>query len=300
METNERRKMKKLSLLLALTIALPAVASDEVFRTLDADSKSEIRVTNVAGDVEIEGWSKNEVAIEADLGSGVEELIFRRDGKEIVIEVKGKKDSNRNISSDLVIQVPQNSSLEVGTVSADITVDDVKGRMRLVSVSGDVEASVYGENIDAESVSGDVVLDGSDQEVRTNAKTVSGDVEMQNIMGEIRASAVSGDIVVVDSNFSDADMQTVNGDITYNAGLYGESRMHLETVNGTIDVEFSGDFSARFDIETFNGDIDNCFGPPSERTSKYAPGRELKFSVGGGDGRVVIRTLNGDLSLCQD
>jgi DUF4097 and DUF4098 domain-containing protein YvlB len=300
METIERSAMKSLSVIIALTLATTALAEDEINKTIDADSNSAIRVTNVAGDVEIEGWSRDEVEVEAELGSGVEELIFERDGKEIRIEVKGKKDNSRNISADLVIKVPKGSSLEVGTVSADIVVDGVEGRMRLQSVSGDVEASVFGEDINAESVSGDVELSGKDLEIRVQAKTVSGDVDLENLKGVVDATAVSGDLTVTSGNFSEAKLNTVNGDIIYQAGLYGESRMDVETVNGSVDILFDGDVSARFDVETFNGDVDNCFGPKSERTSKYAPGRELKFTEGGGNGRVVIRTLNGDLTLCKE
>lgn len=292
--------MKILSVFIALTLATTAFADDEINKTIDAESKSAIRVINVAGDVEIEGWSRNEVELEAELGSGVEELIFERDGKEILIEVKGKKDNSRNISSDLVIKVPMGSSLEVTTVSADIVVDGVEGRMRLQSVSGDVEASVFGENINAESVSGDVDLSGKDMEIRVQAKTVSGDIDLENLKGEVDATAVSGDLTVTSGNFSEAKLNTVNGDIIFQAGLYGESRMDVETVNGSVDILFDGDVSARFDVETFNGDIDNCFGPKSERTSKYAPGRELSFTEGGGNGRVVIHTLNGDLTLCKE
>jgi DUF4097 and DUF4098 domain-containing protein YvlB len=76
-------------------------------------------------------------------------------------------------------------------------------------------------------------------------------------------------------------------------------RLDIETINGTVDVEFDGDVSARFDIETFNGSIRNCFGPDAVRTSQYAPGRELKFTEGDGDGRVTINTLNGSLNLCK-
>ena len=292
--------MKILSVFIALTLATTAFADDEINKTIDAESKSAIRVINVAGDVEIEGWSRNEVELEAELGSGVEELIFERDGKEILIEVRGKKDNSRNITSDLVIKVPMGSSLEVSTVSADIVVDGVEGRMRLQSVSGDVEASVFGENINAESVSGDVDLSGKDMEIRVQAKTVSGDVDLENLKGEVDATAVSGDLTVTSGNFSEAKLNTVNGDIIFQAGLYGESRMDVETVNGSVDILFDGDVSARFDVETFNGDIDNCFGPKSERTSKYAPGRELSFTEGGGNGRVVIHTLNGDLTLCKE
>ena len=51
--------------------------------------------------------------------------------------------------------------------------------------------------------------------------------------------------------------------------------------------------------ETFNGDIDNCFGPEARRTSKYAPGRELSFTAGDGNGEIRIKTLNGDVILCK-
>ena len=75
--------------------------------------------------------------------------------------------------------------------------------------------------------------------------------------------------------------------------------MSVETVNGSVDVEFVGDVSARINIETFNGGIRNCFGPKAERTSKYAPGWELDFTEGDGDGRVDISTMNGRVTLCK-
>jgi hypothetical protein len=35
------------------------------------------------------------------------------------------------------------------------------------------------------------------------------------------------------------------------------------------------------------------------RTSEYAPGTELRFREGQGMGRVRIKTLNGDISICN-
>ena len=74
----------------------------------------------------------------------------------------------------------------------------------------------------------------------------------------------------------------------------------METINGRIDLHFIGDINARFDIETFNGSIRNCFGPDPERTSRYTPGRELKFTEADGSGRVTLRTLNGRMNICKD
>jgi len=294
-----KKPMFKL-LLVSTLLASGSAAADEISKILDADPNAEIKVFNTAGEIEIEGWSKNQVEVEADLGSSVEELIFRSDGDDVLIEVKVPKRGSRSIVSDLVIKVPMGASLNIDGVSADIVVEGVRGRQDLQTVSGDIETVVFDNDLVAETVSGDIVAEGNDEPMRTKANTVSGEIEIRNFDGEIEISAVSGDLAIYDSRFEDVNAQTVNGDIEYNAGLYGESRMHLETVNGEVDVNLDDEVSAKIDVETFNGNIRNCFGPEPQRTSKYAPGRELKFTSGDGGGRVVIRTLNGDVSICND
>jgi DUF4097 and DUF4098 domain-containing protein YvlB len=107
-------------------------------------------------------------------------------------------------------------------------------------------------------------------------------------------------VEIVNGSFTRASAHSVNGEIVFHAELLNNGRLDVETINGEVDIKFAGDISARFDIETFNGEIRNCFGPESERTSRYAPGRELMFSEGDGSGRVTIQTLNGDIRLCND
>ena len=285
--------------LLALLLMAPAYA-DDVRETRDVSPTAEVRVINTAGDIEIEGWGRAQVEVDADLGSNVKELIFEVDDDVVLIEVKVPRNSSRNVSSDLIIKVPQQASVEVSAVSADISIEDVHGRQRLETVSGDIDTGAFDSGIAAESVSGDVTVEGDGSEIRTRLKTVSGDIDIDNLAGEIEAGTVSGDIVLYGSRFEDANAQAVNGDIVFRSELYGSRRLHMETVNGGVEVNFIGDVSARFDIETFNGSIRNCFGPEPRRTNEYAPGRELKFTEGGGRGRVTIRTLNGSIRLCND
>ncbi len=277
-----------------------SAAAEEYHQILDVEDEAEIIIFNTAGEVEVRGWSRNQVEVEADLGRGVEKLIFEVDGNEVLIEVKPiKRNHSHDISSDLVITVPHNSSLEISTVSADISTEDVTGEQYIESVSGDIDTEAYNSDLSIDSVSGDIDIEGDNQKTQISIETVSGDIDIQSVDGEVEVETVSGDLVLYDSRFEDVSGESVNGDMIFHAELYGDSRMEFETVNGDIDIKFEGDISARFDIETFNGDIRNCFGPEPVRTSKYAPGRELKFSEGGGDGRVVIRTLNGDLRLCK-
>lgn len=291
--------MKTLTVTLLGIFGVATVAAEEIDRTLDAASDGRVSISNIAGSVEVEGWSRNQVRVTGELGDDVEELVFERDDDEIEIKVKTHRRNSRNVSSDLYIKVPQRSALEINTVSADIEVEGVFGEQSLESVSGDITTDAHEADIDINTVSGDLEISGDKREIRSRLSSVSGDIDADKLAGEVGVESVSGDLVVTDGVFQRASLNTVNGDIVFRAQLLNEGRLDVETVNGEVEIEFAGDISARFDIETFNGDIRNCFGPEPVRLSKYAPGRELKFTEGGGTGRVRIETLNGDLTLCK-
>src|SRR6056300_662912 len=103
--------MKRLTvILLGTLIALPVVA-EEVDRTVDA--AADVHVSNIAGEVTISGWSRNEVEVTGELGRDVEELIVERDGDKVTIKVKVPKRGGRGIESNLNIQLPEGSSIDV-------------------------------------------------------------------------------------------------------------------------------------------------------------------------------------------
>jgi len=291
--------MKKLTaFVLAVFFALPVMA-DEVNETLDAAADGHVNVSNIAGEVTIRGWSRDQVEVTGELGRNVEKLIFERDGDKITIKVKVPRKGGRGIDSDLHIQVPQDSSVDVGTVSADISIADVRGEQQLNTVSGDVDTEVADNDVSAESVSGDIEISGEGKRIDTRAATVSGDVTLFRVAGEVVAGSVSGDVTIDEGSFERAGLETVNGDIVFHAALRDDGKLEAETVNGSVDVEFADKVSGRYDIDTFNGNIRNCFGPKAERTSKYTPGWELSFQEGNGNARISVSTLNGNISICH-
>jgi len=293
------KMMKMIKVAVLSLFATSALASEDVNRTLDAAADGEVTISNVSGSVEVRGWSRNQVEVTGEIGDGVEELVFERDRNDVIIKIKIPRNSSRNSSADLVINVPEASSLQVNTVSADIDISDVQGEQRLESVSGDITTAAFSGEISAESVSGDLEIVGDNQSSEFSFHTVSGDIEVENLSGEMRTESVNGDISMINGAFTRVRGDTVNGDMVFHVSLLDGGRMDIETINGEVDVDFGGDVSARIDIETFNGDIRNCFGPESVRTSKYAPGRELSFTEGEGSGRVSINTLNGNVRLCK-
>ena len=295
-----KRQIMRVLTLTCLSLIGATAMAESIDRRLEAAPDGMVTVSNTSGSVEVTGWSRNEVEVTGKLGRGIEELVFERDGKEIEITVKTPRHGGHSLSSDLVIQVPELSSLEVAGVSVDIDVTNVLGRLRLQSVSGDIDSEVHAADVEIVTVSGDVEVQGDDKAAHSDLSTVSGDIETQNLAGEVAVNSVSGDLVLVNSSFDRARLETVNGDIVFDAELLEDGTLSVETINGDLDINFSNSVSARFDIETFNGHIRNCFGPDPVRSSNYTPGSELKFSEGDGKGRVTIKTLNGDLRLCKD
>ena len=290
----------KLSILLFGMLLSVQAGAEEVNETIDAAADGHVEIVNISGSVEVYGWSRNSVEVTGKIGDKVEELIVERNGDRVLVKVKVPRSSSSQIASDLVVRVPSRSSIDVSGVSADIDCEGVSGEQTLHTVSGDIVTEASGSDVSVESVSGDVDVTGDNGDAETLAQTVSGDVILNDLSGAVSAEAVTGDITVDDGSFDRATLHTVNGDIIFESELRNGGKLSVETVNGDVDIVFSDDVSAKFDIETFNGDIDNCFGPAAERTSKYAPGLELSFTQGDGDGRVVVSTLNGDMEICNE
>ena len=291
-------KYKILTILFGVLLATETQAED-INETIDAAAGGLVDISNVAGTIEVYGWSKGSVEVTGELGENVEELVLERDGDRVTVKVKVPKHSSGKISSEIIVRVPEGSAIDVSGVSADIEVEDVLGKQDLHTVSGDVTTKAASADVEAVSVSGDVEVEGDRKVIETFANTVSGDVTLFGLSGEVKAVAVSGDVTIDEGSFDRVAMESVNGDLFFLAELVKGGKLGVETVNGDVEVELGDNVSAEIEIDSFNGDIENCFGPEAQRTSKYAPGWELNFTEGDGEGSVTISTLNGDIHVCN-
>lgn len=301
--TEVSRDMKKLILVSAGLLLAASVNAEDINETLDAAADGTVEIYNTSGSVTVEGWSRNAVEVTGTLGEEVDEFIFERKGDTVVVKVKpiqGKSSGGRSTSSYITVLAPQKSSIDVATISAGIDVEGIEGEQELQSVSGGISTTAFGADVEAETVSGSIDIVGSNMDSETELATVSGGISARDMAGTIDLESVNGKLEVGGGSFSDAALETVNGRIEFKSNLRDGGDLDIETVNGKVVVDFVGSLSAEVDVNTFNGRIKNCFGPKPERTSKYAPGWELSFTEGGGDGSVSIATLNGGVTLCKE
>jgi DUF4097 and DUF4098 domain-containing protein YvlB len=170
----------------------------------------------------------------------------------------------------------------------------------LQAISGLIHTEVSGEDFQAKTISGDILVagvSGAKPAVYT-VTTVSGDLTLAKISGEVDVETVSGDMTVEAGELSRARMRTTNGDMEVSTRLASNARLDAETINGEVALKILGTVDAEFDIHTFNGDIESCYGEETVRSRERGPGHDLKFTRGSGSARVRIKTLNGSIDLC--
>ena len=291
----------RVAVVVAATLLLAQSAgAEELEKRAQADPHGEVSIVNVAGEVQVTGWDRNEVQVNADLEEGVQRLEFKTSGARTSIEVVLPKGRTYEGSSDLVVHVPRNSSLVTQTISADQTIKEVRGSQRLQSVSGQIQTEAWNEDVQVKNISGEVNVRGHNGKGTVRLNTVSGDVRLEDVGPELDLTTVTGDMQVRVAELSSARIKTTNGDLELRAAsLTRDVRVEAEGINGNLRFRFRGALDAEFDIQTFNGEIDNCFGPKPHRVSEYSPGNALRFKQGNGDGRIRIKALNGTVEICN-
>lgn len=286
-----------LTLLLTATVSVSAFADTPINERQAADPEGRVEVSNVSGRVNVIGWHEEEIEITGTLGRGVERLVFDREDDTTRIEVIYPS-SGRSSGSTLLIRVPFASTLNVTTVSAPIEVAGVNGRQRLSTVSGDVASEVFGNDLEAETVSGDIDITGDGQAIDLSLKTVSGSIEATDVSGGLEAGTVSGRIKVAAGMLGRARLNTTSGRIILDGGLAPEGRFDLSTTSGKISVMLDHAEDLDVDAQTFSGYIDNCFGEEATR-SRYGSERTLRFQRDAANRTIRIRAMSSRIELCS-
>jgi DUF4097 and DUF4098 domain-containing protein YvlB len=276
-------------------------ASDEHFsRTVAAQPQGVVDVSNVAGLVEVTGWDRSEVSVEAELDEGVERVDVTSEGNRTGIKVVlPSAGSSHHAEAKLHIKVPKNSEVDVSAVSADVKSSGVLGVQRLTAVSGDMTAELAGSDVELKTVSGDLKIKGHGQPARLRVTTVSGDVHLEHGGGDLEASTVSGTLVVSLEGVRSVQARSTSGDMRFESKLTRGATFEASTVSGDLTVHAPAEGGFAYEISTFSGDIDDCFGEKAARTSQYGPGKTLQGTRTEGASHLRLKTMSGDIQVCD-
>jgi len=273
-------------------------------KTVSADPRGKVEITNVSGKIEVSAWDSPQVEVRAEMGGGVDRIDVVSDPGRVTIKVIVPNATFRSGSTDLYVRVPRQSELNVSAVSAEVTASDVEGPLQLKNVSGNVKADIFEKGAEIKSVSGDVVLRGHGKpaEQAIHVSTISGNIRVDRAGGDIDATSVSGDLTIRLDPTGNVRVRTTSGDLGFEGRFPKGGYIDAESVSGDLTVRAVDEEGMDYEVNTFSGEIRNCMGAESERVSKYAPGRRLigiKGKPGSQNLRVRLKTMSGDVELCD-
>jgi hypothetical protein len=270
-----------------------------------ADPQGQVEINNVSGQIEIVGWDKPEIEAAGTLGADVERLEITSAGSRTTIRVIRKESGGMHFSirvkdpgdADLVIHVPQGSSLIASLVDSDLKVRALQGDQEVETVSGDVITDAARE-LRVQTVSGDIRVTAGPRSTALELGTVSGDIQVTGGGGDVNFSSVSGTGTLALGTVSRARIKTVSGNYHVTTGFAADGRLEAESVSGDFTFEFTGAVPpASFDVQSFSGDLKSCFGPKAV-SERHGQGSRFSYQEGAGTGRVRVDTKSGDVSLC--
>lgn len=296
-------------------VSLLSNAGERIDQSLDAASNGYVKIIHVNGELQVKGWDKDLVQVQGELGDATKKFIFERNGDEILLKIKVKNNTSGRPGDDLVVYVPKDSRVKYHTVNAEfrisqvyggvdaesvngeINAKDLQGRTHLTAVNGEIIARQLTGDLSMETVNGDIRVTDS-QGKQSTFSTVNGEINVQATYPQVSAGSVNGGITLRLQQVTRLNLETVNGDTRAYMHLLPQGEITANSVGGDINLYMQPDVSARFDIESHaGGDIYNELSEHRRQKAKYGSRRWLEFAINGGQAKVALSSVSGDISL---
>lgn len=242
------KRLFRLSVVSAIiSLAFAATASAQDFeKSYRVGAGGQVKVSNVSGDVVVTAYDGDAIivrGIKKGRDSDRVEIEDKSSNDRVDIGVRYPKQCNCDASVRFEVRVPRSINYNFdgfSSVSGNVEVSGVTGRLRASAVSGDVRVKNVSGSANVSSVSGDVDvevdrLDGSDD---MKFASVSGDVTVKlpsSLDAEVDISSLSGSIK---TDFPIEVQSERHGPRTYAHGRLGSGsrRVNMTTVSGDLSL----------------------------------------------------------------
>lgn len=229
---------------------------------LESGDSPEVRITRVAGSLQIKGWSEDRIRIEVQ-HEDMLNYTFQDDGLEL------------SAQGDCTLRIPESSELHVGSVGGNAFISDMESETHIESVSGSLSLKNMGSTT-VDNVSGNL-----------NVRSIEGDFTVEKVAGNATFRDVEGELAArqVQANLS---LRDIEGDIV--ARSHGNADLRLEP-EADVQVEAKGNLfcyvedDAGIDVSLHSGGQSITLDTPNGR--QVINKEDHKFNLG--DGGIDMR-----------
>jgi DUF4097 and DUF4098 domain-containing protein YvlB len=293
--------------------------TDKLSRVVKAPDPVTVLVQNFSGNVTVSAGTAHEVRIDATKRTrshNAAEAKERLDATTVSIEErpgrveiravgqKGRHGRYDVASVDFDLVVPAGASLELKSVSGDLSMLAVKGRVSADTVSGNITAGALGSDATLRTVSGDVIVNASAVTGDVTANSVSGDVTAKGLKARaVSASTVSGDVALRDASCERAVVKSVSGNLEFAGPLAKAARYELKSHSGDVRIVVDGKVGFALDAATWSGALNSEL--PLKSTAPADEGgagfkrRTLQGTFGDASGQIEMTSFSGSVTVAK-
>lgn len=75
--------------------------------------------------------------------------------------------------------------------------------------------------------------------------------------------------------------------------------VEIRTVSGDMVLALRAPGGLEVDAESLSGEIATCYGARGTASSARGPGKSLRGTRGAGEARLRVKTMSGDVQVCD-
>lgn len=290
-----------MQVLVMLFCATPLLAQQRIEVRRAATRDVYVRVNGAYARVKVTAWSRDSVALVADLPTGTRlepAVPGPKDppAKGMKFYIEGPEGGGAATGS-VELFVPAGATVWTKAANARMEVNGVTGGLDLNLVGGSIVVTGNPSNLNIESMDGTVSVTGSPQWMRV--KTASGDVTLRGSSPDAGITTVGGAVSIADGTFERLRIESITGAVTFAAHMGRAGNLVVDSHSGTIDLQLDQKASLDLDATTIAGTILNNVNARRPTPGREGRGEELSLGLGIGDARVTLRSFKGNIRLSR-
>jgi DUF4097 and DUF4098 domain-containing protein YvlB len=255
--------------------------------TVAVTKGTRISVNNHAGEVQIRGWDKDAVRVQAYHNARAR-VTIKPGSAGLSVTSSGTPSA-----VDYDISVPVWMPVKIEGTFIYIAVEGTQADVSAETVRGDIVIKGGSAFVTAKSVEGEVILDNV--RGRVSASSINQGVTVNGAAGELSAETVNGHIVLNNIDSTTVEVGSVNGNIRYDGSAAANGRYRFSTHNGNISVGVPENASAAFVVRTYNGSVRTDLQLQSG--GEVRRGQRRTYTLGSGSAEFDLESFGGTIQL---
>lgn len=192
----------------------------------------------------------------------------------------------------VVVELPSWMPVSIRSRDLDVSMTNNEAAVQIEILSGDIRIDGVSGPVEARTVNGEVEVRGT--EGAMELFTADGDVRVIGHRGPLRVESTDGDLALRDVEGRTLGASTLDGDVEFDGAVTGNGSLELSAHDGDVAVGLPGSVQADVEVSTFHGEFTSEF---RVRASGFRAGEPLRFRIGDGGARVMLRSFDGDISI---